>query len=369
MGCALGDALGLAMEGLRADQIARRFGKVSTFSMAGSMGFVSDDTEQSALLARALCLYPDDAAACAERFKLSLAGWFLRLPIGIGRATLQACLKILCRAKNTAINSAGNGSAMRAAILGVFFFDDAQKRKEFGEAICKVTHSDARAVAGALFVAELAAACTRNFRSKDAKTCFAEAVATVEEKQLKEKLQQVIRLTERNLSLAEAAPMIGTSGFVLHSVPLAAFCFINFGDGEPMEAISQIISAGGDTDSNAAILASWLGAKHGEQGLGSELFNEIAGPFNAKYLRNLANYLALIKRSSFTEAQSSSEDESEEETPEMELPGYNWGEALIHNFSFLFLVLIHILIRIFFLAEELLRKLISPPAPKISKKK
>ena len=58
--------------------------------------------------------------------------------------------------------SAGNGAAMRAAVVGVFFHDRAAERREFGRALAEVTHRDARAVEGALYVAELAASCARS---------------------------------------------------------------------------------------------------------------------------------------------------------------------------------------------------------------
>ena len=52
LGTALGDALGLATEGMSATAINRRFGRVDRFHLFGRTGFVSDDTEQSALVAQ-----------------------------------------------------------------------------------------------------------------------------------------------------------------------------------------------------------------------------------------------------------------------------------------------------------------------------
>jgi ADP-ribosylglycohydrolase len=50
LGTALGDALGLATEGMSARAISRRFGRVERFHLIGRTGFVSDDTEQAALV-------------------------------------------------------------------------------------------------------------------------------------------------------------------------------------------------------------------------------------------------------------------------------------------------------------------------------
>ena len=80
LGTALGDALGLACEGMSARAIARRFGRVERFHLLGSRGFVSDDTEQSALVAQALLVSRGDLAVAVRAFRRSLLGWFLRLP-------------------------------------------------------------------------------------------------------------------------------------------------------------------------------------------------------------------------------------------------------------------------------------------------
>src|SRR5262245_43011487 len=90
LGTALGDALGLPAEGLEPAEILRRFGALDRFSLFGRRGFVSDDTEQTALVAEALIREPNDADRCARVFRRSLLGWFLRLPFGIGFSTLRA---------------------------------------------------------------------------------------------------------------------------------------------------------------------------------------------------------------------------------------------------------------------------------------
>src|SRR3954469_2768700 len=94
LGTALGDALGLPCEGMSARSIARRFGRVDRFRLLGRTGFVSDDTEQAALVAQALPRHPDDLDACVRAFRRSLLGWSCRLPWGVGRATILACIRI-----------------------------------------------------------------------------------------------------------------------------------------------------------------------------------------------------------------------------------------------------------------------------------
>ncbi len=106
LGTALGDALGLPMEGLPAAAIARRFPSIDRYHLLGRTGFVSDDTEQSALVAQALARYPDDKARFVRAFRRSLLGWFARLPWGIGFGTLRACLRIAVGVRQSGVSSA-----------------------------------------------------------------------------------------------------------------------------------------------------------------------------------------------------------------------------------------------------------------------
>jgi ADP-ribosylglycohydrolase len=291
LGTALGDALGLPAEGMSAKAIARRFGRVEDYHLLGSRGFVSDDTEQSALVAHALLR--SDLPAAVRSFRRSLLGWFLRLPWGIGLATVRACLRIALGLRRSGVRSAGNGASMRAAIVGVFFAEDPARRREWSDAIASVTHVDPRAVQGARFVAEVAAAATR---TTDALACVTAARPVVDDPQLGSAIDEAIRLVARGASTAEAAAELGTTGFVLHTVPFAVFCFGRFG-GDTLRALSEQISAGGDTDSIGAIVGAWCGALHGESGLPRALIDRISdGPFGPSHLRALGDALAARSR-------------------------------------------------------------------------
>src|SRR5262245_23467662 len=123
LGTALGDALGLPAEGMSARAVARRFGRLDRFRLVGRTGFVSDDTEQAALVAQALARHPDDPEACVRAFRRSLLGWFCRLPWGVGRATIRSCVRIGLGISPSGVMSAGNGAAMRAAVVGAFLHD------------------------------------------------------------------------------------------------------------------------------------------------------------------------------------------------------------------------------------------------------
>jgi ADP-ribosylglycohydrolase len=313
LGTAVGDALGLPCEGMSAGRIARRFGRADRFRLLGRTGYVSDDTEQSALVAQSLARFPADPDRCARAFRRSLVGWFWRLPWGVGLATVRSCFRTMLGFSRAGVRSAGNGSAMRAAVIGAFFHDRPDERRRFGEALATSTHTDERAVQGALFVAELAAVGPE------------EALQIVAHEELAAALARAVDLARRSAPTSEAAETLQTTGYVVHTVSFALYCYLRYG-ATPLLALQECIGAGGDTDSIAAILGAWLGARHGEPGLPAHLLAEIHdGPFGPSHLRALAKALA-------------------DGAPP---PRYSWPGALLRNLALYPVVLAHGFRRIF----------------------
>ncbi len=292
LGTALGDALGLPAEGLSAKAVARRFGRLDRFRLLGRTGFVSDDTEQSALLAQSLARHPTDPVRCADAFGRSLLGWFCRLPWGVGLATIRASARIALGIRPSGVLSAGNGAAMRAAILGVVFRDLPAERQRFGRALAEVTHRDPRAVEGALYVAEVAAQGARNPPGHSPQDIVAQARAIIENPILGAAIDQAIELEQTGATITEAAQSCGTTGYVVPTLAFATFSFLRHAD-DPKTALTETVGQGGDADSIGAILGAWLGGRHGEAGLPSNWIDHLHdGPFGPTHLRALAACLA-----------------------------------------------------------------------------
>jgi len=326
LGTALGDAMGLPAEGLSARSIRRRFGRIDRFRLLGRTGYVSDDTEQSALLAQALAGSPRDVSGCVRAFRRSLLGWFCRLPWGIGWGTLRSCVRIALGISPSGAMSAGNGAAMRAAVLGVFFHDQPEAREAFGRAIAQVTHRDDRAVEGALYVAELAAACASARDGSGATRRDLQAIArrVVHHHQLGSALDHARDLALGGVDTDEAANALGTSGFVVHTAAFATFVFLRAGD-EPMRAILEAINAGGDTDSLGAIVGGWMGSLLGADSLPNDRVARIHdGPFGPSHLRALGSALARARIGVAVTA-----------------PRYSWAAAMARNLALYPVVLGH----------------------------
>jgi ADP-ribosyl-[dinitrogen reductase] hydrolase len=263
LGTAAGDALGVPHEGVPRPRDLR----------AGVI--VSDDTEMTALVAYALARHPRDREACVRAFRRSLLGWFSRLPWGIGWGTLRACIRIALDLRRTGVASAGNGAAMRIAIAGAFLRDRPRdERIAWVDAISEVTHVDVRAIEGARFVAELAALAEPE-----------RALEVVSEPSLRAALERAITLAREGATRERAASELGTSGFVVESVPFATFCALRF---EPARALREAVLAGGDTDTNAAITGALAGALHGD---GWVVPPRLFGAFGTAYLEALADDL------------------------------------------------------------------------------
>jgi ADP-ribosyl-[dinitrogen reductase] hydrolase len=163
LGGAVGDAIGLPAEGMTAERIVCRWPGELKHRFVFGRGMMSDDTEHAAMTAQALII----AAGDVEKFRRCLAWklrwWFLELPAGVGLATARACLRLWfgISPERSGVHSAGNGPAMRSAIIGATFADNEAKRQEFVAASTRLTHTDPRAVTAAMAVAEAAAGIVR----------------------------------------------------------------------------------------------------------------------------------------------------------------------------------------------------------------
>ena len=320
IGVALGDAVGLPFEGLSMKRVQRRFDGAVRCQLVGRIGFVSDDTEQSALVAQSLARGGSDDAACVGWFRRSMVGWFARLPFGIGGATLRSCVRMTLGFRSPGVRSAGNGAAMRAGILGAHLAFDAARRRRLGRLLASLTHTDERAIQAALYVAELTAhAITSESSSTDRVRLVARAREVVEDPQLLEAIDGGLALAKRHAPLTSAVGALGNTGFVVHSIGLCTYCFVLFG-GEPTTAIAAAIRAGGDTDTHAAIVGGWMGALVGARRLPQRLIEDLHdGPFGPSHLRGLA--AALISG----------------RAP----PRWSWSGAMIRNLALYPVVLAH----------------------------
>ena len=295
LGTALGDAVGLPCEGLSRVRQNKWFGDRTPTLLFGRR-MISDDMEHTILVAQALIASRGDA----EKFEYALAKglrrWFLLLPAGAGLATIKACLK-LCVGVSPArsgVASAGNGSAMRAAILGVYC-DDIDTLREFVTISSRITHTDERAVEGALAVA-LAAFLSKSkpHISPNEYSMFAsQYLRNSEMIVLIQQVAQSVNAGETTLSYAtQLCGERGVSGYILQSVPVALHAWLSH-QNDFRAAIMATVRCGGDTDSVAAIAGGIMGAQNGAECLPQDWLDSLAEwPRNVAWMKRLAHPVA-----------------------------------------------------------------------------
>ncbi|MCX7664569.1 MAG: ADP-ribosylglycohydrolase family protein [Gemmataceae bacterium] len=334
MGCAAGDALGLPYEGLSRRRALRLLGEPTRYRFLFHRGMISDDTEHTCLVAQSLCRYPNDLAGFTRSLRWGLRWWFASLPPGIGKATAQACIKLWFGFRRTGVYSAGNGPAMRAGILGASI-DSLDQLKAWITASTQITHTDPKALEGALAIG-LAAWCAKR------------KYHTPEEffPRLRSFLGSCTPDCEKWLSLLETVCQQGTSfeeflgqircqkgisGYMFHTVPAVLFLWLK-SPHDWQGVVQTLIRAGGDTDSTAAIAGSVIGSGVGPEGIPELYRNQLQDwPRSVRWMMRLAEALKKSRCSGLAES-----------------PPFYFSALLpIRNLFFLLVVMAHLIRRLF----------------------
>ncbi|QDS99219.1 ADP-ribosylglycohydrolase family protein [Adhaeretor mobilis] len=329
LGTALGDAVGLRREGLSRRRAERMYGGTPLGpDFILGLGFCSDDAEHTQMVGRALVLSAGHVAKFEKELSRQLKRWLVALPAGIGLATLRACIKLLLGfgPKRSGVFSAGNGPAMRTALIGVWAESDDQL-KELVRICTRLTHTDPRAEEGALLVAK-AARLTASGQYVEPTEFLRDAVGEVEGEELRESLQMAIKALAANKAPKEFADSLGWSegvtGYVNHSVPAALYCWAD-SPNDFRRCVENAVLLGGDTDSVAAIAGAICGANVGSENLPPDWLISLAEwPRSKSWMRQLA------------EALSNEAKVCELPKP----PGMRWLATVPRNFVFAAIVLV-----------------------------
>jgi ADP-ribosyl-[dinitrogen reductase] hydrolase len=285
IGTAVGDAIGLPCEGLSRTRQTRIFGTITSHRLLLGRGMISDDTEHACLVAQALISARGNPEKFSSYLAWNLRGWFLSLSPGIGLATARACIKLLLGISPTrsGVFSAGNGPAMRAAIIGVCA--PPRQLPEYIKRSSRITHTDPLAEQGALAVAIAAGQFAIGKPDMVALTAqfpmllagLAESIAACE--------------TTQYFATSIKCPEYVT-GYIAHTVPIALHATYSHPT-DFREAVLSGIHCGGDTDSVAAIIGGVVGAGVGIEGIPKEWRDNLYDyPRNIAYLERLGNALA-----------------------------------------------------------------------------
>jgi ADP-ribosyl-[dinitrogen reductase] hydrolase len=307
LGTAVGDALGLACEGLSPARREKLFPDAARYHLLPfGRGLCSDDTEHTVMLAQSLC-NPDEhmedepqARILAASFAWRLRFWLLGLPAGIGMATLRAILKLwlFIPPRWSGVHSAGNGPAMRSAILGVVYGDRPARLRAMVHALTRITHTDPKAEQAAWTVAH-AAHCAMQDGGRIAPELLLAAcreemdVRAAEWLGLVERVVASVRAGESTQSFAVALGLAkGVTGYSFHTVPVALHACLSH-SADFRGAVLAVIECGGDTDTVAAIVGGIMGAGVGREGIPPAWLDKLVEwPRTVAWMQKLASQLA-----------------------------------------------------------------------------
>jgi ADP-ribosyl-[dinitrogen reductase] hydrolase len=280
LGMAVGDALGLPYEGLSPTRARSLLGPPDRYRFLLGRGMISDDTEHSCMVMQSLIESGEDVEVFTRRFASKLRWWMLALPAGVGKATARSCIKLWLGFKppKSGVFSAGNGPAMRAAVLGVTI-DDLSQLLKFVKASSRLTHSDPKAEYGAVAIALAAreASCN-NFVDADRWLENVAHVMPTDAAEFVELLRTVVVSVTKGESTQEYANALGlqrgVTGYTYHTVPIAIHCWLSY-QNDFHQAVSSAIECGGDADTTAAIVGGIVGAHVGKEGIPIKLLDGI----------------------------------------------------------------------------------------------
>jgi ADP-ribosyl-[dinitrogen reductase] hydrolase len=263
LGTAIGDALGVPFETklINNPELIKWDGKSFIGSQHHDLkpGQYSDDTQMSLMVAESLISnHGFNPQELSERYVDWIVSGRAR---GYGRTTLLAVHNLLegkSYEDSGVPGSYGNGTAMRAAPIGVYFRDDFKEVVKVCKVDSAITHASEEAEAGSIAIAYAAALASQN----DTEDLLDRVHGVLPESKVKSIIYSLNSLVKaKHIPAAAALRVLGTKADVRQTVPSALYCFLRFNNYH--DAILAAIKAGGDTDTTAAIVGGLFGAKLG----------------------------------------------------------------------------------------------------------
>lgn len=312
IGQCLGDALGCPVEGFSASECqdyveqvlkAGHFPEYSRGQL--SFGQYTDDSQLAReLLQSYVACRRFDPQDYAKRIAAIFAEGRI---VGYGQATVKAARYLIqgvhWEEAGTPPPAAGNGSAMRAGLIGLMFFDDPQQLIQAAHDQGRITHQDRRCSAGAVAIAGAVALVLQRqsidphqFLSQlsdwtvSIKPTFADSLRQLIGWSFLSPEQAVQFIATSGLSSYDFNPSQGITPFVVSSVLWSLYSFLRTPE-DYWETICTAISMGGDVDTMAAMAGAISGAYLGLEGISSHLSHLVTdrGSWNYEELVKLAN--------------------------------------------------------------------------------
>lgn len=280
-GQAIGDALGLGSEFMSKEKVMHYYPDgLTSYSQIiqdahrcrWQKGMWTDDTDMMLCIADALIASGGEVNLnqIAKNFK----AWFEGNPLGIGRHTYN----VLCFADYVKDpiqaaeivwtlyrkRSAANGGVMRTSVVGLL----PENVSEHAENICKLTHPDPRCIGSCVIVSEIIHSLVY-----EGKELTLDRILQIADK-YDDRIRPFIEIANNSTDI-ESLELTGLEqGYTLKTLSAALWSLWHcdtFKDG-----LLQVVNAGGDADTNAAVACAILGAKFGYESIPEDYIKGLA---------------------------------------------------------------------------------------------
>jgi len=300
LGAFIGDAMGMPVEGWPPSAIQREFGRLADLVPGRfQAGCYTDDTEMMISLLETLVEAGRfDPELCARRF---LANFHPERGYGFRIYGIMDRLAAGEPWDRVGTDSFGNGSAMRVAPIGFYYYDNLDELAGAAVSQALITHKHPEALAGAVMQAGAVALALKSglekkpVQSEDFLSTLADLVREYDENSAR-RLLSLARL--RPGPLEDLVPRIRAlfrcNVKAVEAVPPAIASFLLTKDFR--EAVVLAVNLGGDTDTLGAMAGAAAGACYGLTGLPEEWVSVLEnGPLGRDYVVDLCRRAAKNK--------------------------------------------------------------------------
>ncbi len=303
LGTHVGDALGMPVEGYDCKTIVANYGELRQMLDARmGAGTYTDDTEMMIGIAESIVKYKGFNGK-------DMADKFVNLynpERGYGGGTVRALSLIkegidwnFAGERVFGGGSFGNGSSMRIAPIGAFYYDDPNKLREVAYDSSRVTHAHPLGKEGAALQAFAVANAINLDPSEELnKQSFVSDLIrfVADEGEIyRTKLQYIKEFLEGVPHKAEVINKLGHDSSAPNSVPTAIYAFISHSH-DFEDSVAYAVSLGGDTDTIGAMTGAISGAYHGKRGIPKRWLDVLENSERGRdYIERLAEKLWEIK--------------------------------------------------------------------------